>query len=141
MLLPSDVKDMLLMVGILRQKGVKKIFTFNHSYKKKAKTLCSLVKKYKINTKYFTPMGLTYFKLTDFEPYWGKFKVIKKKKWSSRLRLYPKNSKGDLFTVYSDDNSSNNNHSTEYGYSSTDCKLKNIINIKNLLITKNFLKS
>lgn len=107
---------------------------------KKQKLYAHWLKKYKINTKYFTPMGLTYFKLTDFEPYWGKFKVIKKKKWSSGYDYTLKNSKGDLFTVYSDDNSSNNNHSTEYGYSSTDCKLKNIINIKKPINYQKFLK-
>ncbi|RHD11147.1 InlB B-repeat-containing protein, partial [Eubacterium ventriosum] len=38
------------------------------------------LKKYKVNNKYFIPLGTTYPNLSDYELYWGTLKILKKKK-------------------------------------------------------------
>ena len=42
------------------------------------------LKKYKVNNNYFIPLGTTYPNLSDYEPYWGTLKILKKKKTPSK---------------------------------------------------------
>ncbi len=79
MLLLLGVKDTYLMVGIPKKRGIK--YTSSKNYKKH-KIICSLGKKYKVNTNYFVPIGMKCNSLSDYEPYWGNLKIIKMKKGS-----------------------------------------------------------
>ncbi len=77
-LLPSDVKDIFLMAGTPRKKGGKK-YSASTIITKKQKLYPHWIKKYKINTKYFVPIGMKFSSLPEYEPYWGTLKILNKK--------------------------------------------------------------
>ena len=106
--------------------GVK--YTSSKIVTKRQKLYPHWIKKYKINTNYFVPMGLSLTGVDDFQKYYGKLTITSQ---SVKKRVYPgkfncKNEKGDLIYI-----------SSWYGYDSDsyqidylNCKLKNVINIK-----------
>lgn len=100
------------------------------------------LKKYKLNTNYFVPLGTTYSSLSDYEPYWGNLKILKKKSGSYSYDYTLTNEKKDYFYVTSnvfalDDNG---DFLYDYGFSGINCKLKNLINIKKTTNFKIFLR-
>ena len=106
--------------------------------KKKLKLYPHWVKRYKINTNYFVPMGLSLTGVDDFQKYYGELTVIRKniKAHVSPGEYYCKNNKGDSISIFS-----------WYGYNgdyfqidSLKCKLKNVINIKKTTSLSLFLK-
>ena len=78
---PSIKRDgYTLMVGTLRKKGGKKYSASTSLLQKNQKLYPHWSKKYKVNNNYFIPLGTTYPNLSDYEPYWGTLKILKKKK-------------------------------------------------------------
>ena len=125
-----------------KEKGGKK-YSASTIITKKQKLYPHWLKKYKINTNYFLPIGVTFLNISEYEPYWGKLKITKKKKIATYDYEYTlKNHKGDLFYLTTDIHSidDNNNFTYEYYYFNMECKLKNIINIKKATDFKIFLK-
>ena len=105
---------------------------------KKQKLYPHWIKKHKINTNYFVPMGLSLTGVDDFQKYYGELTVIRKniKAHVSPGEYYCKNNKGDSISIFS-----------WYGYNgdyfqidSLKCKLKNVINIKKTTSLSLFLK-
>ena len=64
-----------------KKKGGKK-YSASTIITKNQKLYSHWLKKYKVNNKYFIPLGTTYPNLSDYEPYWGTLKILKKKKGS-----------------------------------------------------------
>ena len=125
-----------------KKKGGKK-YSASTIITKKQKLYPHWLKKYKINTNYFLPIGVTFLNISEYEPYWGKLKITKKKKIATYDYEYTlRNYKGDLFYLTTDIHSidDNNNFNYEYYYFNMECKLKNIINIKKSTNYKKFLK-
>ena len=60
--------------------GIK--YTSSKKITKSIKLYAHWVKKYKVNTNYFVPIGMKCNSLSDYEPYWGNLKIIKMKKGS-----------------------------------------------------------
>jgi uncharacterized repeat protein (TIGR02543 family) len=148
-----------------KKKGGKK-YSASTIIKKKLKLYPRWIKKYKINTNYFVPMGLSLTGVDDFQKYYGKLTITSQ---SVKKRVYPgkfncknererhhhssyaaasihsshnqsgehcKNEKGDLIYI-----------SSWYGYDSDsyqidylNCKLKNVINIKKPTSMSTFFK-
>ena len=125
-----------------RKKGGIKYFPSKKITQKK-KLYAHWLKKYHLNTNYFIPVGMTYYSLSDYESYWGKLEIVKSKKHTDNYDYTLKNSKGDIFYVGTGVVSIDSNYTFTYNYkfSDMDCKLKNLINIKNLLILRNFSKN
>ena len=59
-----------------KKKGGKK-YSASTIIKKKLKLYPRWIKKYKINTNYFVPMGLSFDDLVDFQKYYGSMTVLK----------------------------------------------------------------
>ena len=120
-----------------KKKGGKK-YSASTIITKKQKLYPHWIKKYKINTNYFVPMGLSLTGVDDFQKYYGKLTITSQ---SVKKRVYPgkfncKNEKGDLIYI-----------SSWYGYDSDsyqidylNCKLKNVINIKKPTSMSTFFK-
>lgn len=124
-----------------KKKGIK--YSSSTIITKKQKLYPHWLKKYKISTNYFIPVGITFLNISEYEPYWGKLKILKKKKIATYDYEYTlKNHKGDLFYLTTDIHSidDNDNFTYEYYYFNMECKLKNIINIKKSMNYKKFLK-
>ena len=104
-----------------QKKGGKK-YLASTIIKKKLKLYPHWVKRYKINTNYFVPMGLSLTGVDDFQKYYGELTVIRKniKAHVSPGEYYCKNNKGDSISLK--------------------CKLKNVINIKKTTSLSLFLK-
>ena len=62
-----------------KKKGGKK-YSASTIITKKQKLYPHWLKKYKINTNYFLPIGITFLNISEYEPYWGKLKITEKKK-------------------------------------------------------------
>ena len=123
-----------------KKKGGKK-YSASTIITKKQKLYPHWVKKYRINTNYFVPVGMTCYSLSDYEPYWGDLKVVNKKKGSYYYNYTLTNFKNDYFYIGSRSNSLDvNNSSYRCFYANMNCKLKNIINITKITILKTFLK-
>ena len=114
-----------------KKKGGKK-YSASTIITKKQKLYPHWIKKYKINTNYFVPVGMTCYSLSDYESYWGKLEIVKSKKHTDNYDYTLKNSKGDIFYVGTGVVSIDSNYTFTYNYkfSDMDCKLKNLINIK-----------
>ena len=100
------------------------------------------IKKYKINTNYFVPVGMTCYSLSDYEPYWGNLKIVKKKIGNYTCSYTLTNSYGDSFSISGlvkaiDDDG---DYVYDYSCSGIDCKLKNLVNIRKTISVKKFLK-
>lgn len=100
------------------------------------------LKKYKLNTNYFVPLGTTYSSLSDYEPYWGNLKIVKKKIGNYTCSYTLTNSYGDSFSISGlvkaiDDDG---DYVYDYSCSGIDCKLKNLVNIRKTISVKKFLK-
>mgnify|MGYP002609348744 CR=1 FL=1 len=100
------------------------------------------LKKYKLNTNYFVPLGTTYSSLSDYEPYWGNLKIVKKKIGNYTCSYTLTNSYGDSFSISGlvkaiDDDG---DYVYDYSCSGIDCKLKNLVNIIKTISVKKFLK-
>lgn len=85
-----------------KKKGGKK-YSASTIIKKKLKLYPRWIKKYKINTNYFVPMGLSLTGVDDFQKYYGKLTITSQ---SVKKRVYPgkfncKNEKGDLIYISS----------------------------------------
>ena len=98
-----------------QKKGGKK-YSASTIIKKKLKLYPHWVKRYKINTNYFVPMGLSLTGVDDFQKYYGELTVIRK---NIKAHVSP----GDYFQI-----------------DSLKCKLKNVINIKKTTSLSLFLK-
>ena len=124
-----------------KKKGGKK-YSASTIITKKQKLYPHWVKKYRINTNYFVPVGMTCYSLSDYEPYWGDLTIIKSKKHTDNYDYTLSNSKGDIFYVGTGIVSINSNYTFTYNYKffDMDCKLKNLINIKKPTNFKKFLK-
>ncbi|WP_288683490.1 InlB B-repeat-containing protein [uncultured Eubacterium sp.] len=120
-----------------KKKGGKK-YSASTIITKKQKLYPHWIKKYKINTKYFVPMGLSLSGINDFQKYYGKLAIIKK---NVKKNVYPgeyycKNNKGDLISIFSWSGYDND----YFQIDALKCKLKNIINIKKTTSLNLFLK-
>lgn len=119
--------------------GIK--YTSSKKITKSIKLYAHWVKKYKVNTNYFVPIGMKYNSLSDYEPYWGNLKIIKMKKGSFYYNYTLSNEKDDYFYIGTRDNAlSINPSSYKCFYADMNCKLKNIINIRKATNLKTFLK-
>ena len=85
-----------------QKKGGKK-YSASTIIKKKLKLYPHWVKRYKINTNYFVPMGLSLTGVDDFQKYYGELTVIRKniKAHVSPGEYYCKNNKGDSISIFS----------------------------------------
>ena len=70
-----------------KEKGGKK-YSASTIITKKQKLYPHWLKKYKINTNYFLPIGVTFLNISEYEPYWGKLKITKKKKIATYDYIY-----------------------------------------------------
>ena len=124
-----------------KKKGGKK-YSASTIITKNQKLYPHWLKKYKVNNNYFIPLGTTYPNLSDYEPYWGTLKILKKKKGSYSYDYTLINEKQDYFYVTSNVNAldDNGNFLYDYGFSSLNCKLKNLININKATNFKIFLR-
>ena len=123
-----------------KKKGGKK-YSASTIITKKQKLYPHWIKKYKINTNYFVPIGMKCNSLSDSEPYWGNLKIIKMKKGSFYYNYTLSNEKDDYFYIGTRDNAlSINPSSYKCFYADMNCKLKNIINIRKATNLKTFLK-
>ena len=123
-----------------KKKGGKK-YSASTIITKKQKLYPHWIKKYKINTNYFVPIGMKCNSLSDYEPYWGNLKIIKMKKGSFYYNYTLSNEKDDYFYIGTRDNAlSINPSSYKCFYADMNCKLKNIINIRKATNLKTFLK-
>ena len=119
--------------------GIK--YTSSKKITKSIKLYAHWVKKYKVNTTYFVPIGMKCNSLSDYEPYWGNLKIIKMKKGSFYYNYTLSNEKDDYFYIGTRDNAlSINPSSYKCFYADMNCKLKNIINIRKATNLKTFLK-
>ena len=120
-----------------KKKGGKK-YSASTIITKKQKLYPHWIKKYKINTKYFVPMGLGLPDIKSFQKYFGKITVTSK---DVKEDVYPgiyicKNKKGDLIYISSWPGTDVDSYYIDY----TKCKLKNIINLKIATSMTTFLK-
>ena len=124
-----------------KKKGCKK-YSASTIITKNKKLYPHWLKKYKVNNNYFIPLGTTYPNLSDYEPYWGTLKILKKKKGSYSYDYTLINEKQDYFYVTSNVNAldDNGNFLYDYGFSGLNCKLKNLININKATNFKIFLR-
>ena len=120
-----------------QKKGGKK-YSASTIITKKLKLYPHWVKRYKINTNYFVPMGLSLTGVDDFQKYYGELTVIRKniKAHVSPVNITVKTIKEIQYLFFS-----------WYGYNgdyfqidSLKCKLKNVINIKKTTSLSLFLK-
>ena len=110
-----------------KKKGGKK-YSASTIITKKQKLYPHWIKKYKINTNYFVPMGLGLPDIESFQKYFGKLTLINK---NVEEDVYPgnyicKTHKKDLIYISSWPTSDSDAYFIDY----TKCKLKNVINIK-----------
>lgn len=135
---PSIRRNGYTFTGWYTKKKSGKKYSASTIIKKKLKLYPHWVKRYKINTNYFVPMGLSLTGVDDFQKYYGELTVIRKniKAHVSPGEYYCKNNKGDSISIFS-----------WYGYNgdyfqidSLKCKLKNVINIKKTTSLSLFLK-
>ena len=120
-----------------KKKGGKK-YSASTIIKKKLKLYPRWIKKYKINTNYFVPMGLGLPDIESFQKYFGKLTLINK---NVEEDVYPSNyicktHKKDLIYISSWPTSDSDAYFIDY----TKCKLKNVINIKKTTSMGMFLK-
>ena len=80
---------------------------------------------------------MTCYSLSDYEPYWGDLTVVDKKKGSYYYNYTLTNFKNDYFYIGSRSNSLDvNNSSYHCFYANMNCKLKNIINTKDNIVSE-----
>ena len=123
-----------------RKGGIK--YTSSRKIVKKQKLYAHWLKKYTVNTDYFIPIGLKFTYLSDYEPYWGNLKIVKKKIGNYTCSYTLTNSYGDSFSISGlvkaiDDDG---DYVYDYSCSGIDCKLKNLVNIRKTISVKKFLK-
>ena len=124
-----------------KKKGGKK-YSASTIITKKQKLYPHWIKKYKINTKYFVPIGMKFSSLPEYEPYWGTLKILNKKTKAYSCSYILTNTQKDTFSISGIVKAIDNNGDYIYDYScySINCRLKNLINIKKSTYVKNFLK-
>ena len=123
-----------------RKGGIR--YTSSRKIVKKQKLYAHWLKKYTVNTDYFIPIGLKFTYLSDYEPYWGNLKIVKKKIGNYTCSYTLTNSYGDSFSISGlvkaiDDDG---DYVYDYSCSGIDCKLKNLVNIRKTISVKKFLK-
>ena len=121
-----------------KKKGGKK-YSSSTIITKKQNLYPHWIKKYKINTNYFVPMGLGLPDIESFQKYFGKLTLINK---NVEEDVYPgnyicKTHKKDLIYMSSWPTSDSDAYFIDY----TKCKLKNVINIKKTTSMGMFLKN
>ena len=110
---------------------------------KKQKLYPHWIKKYKINTNYFVPMGLSFDNLDEFQKYYGSMTVLKK---NIKKHVFPgivkcKTSSEDILNFFVMDSSGEDKDKPfSYSIQYANCKLKNVINIKKTTSMDVFLK-
>mgnify|MGYP000706589115 CR=1 FL=1 len=141
MLLPLDATDILLLVGIPRKRW-QEIFSL-HYYHKETEALSTLGKRYKINTNYFVPMGLSFDDLVDFQKYYGSMTVLKE---NIKKNIFPgvvkcKTASEDILNfLVMESSDEDKDKPFSYSIQYANCKLKNVINIKKTTSMNVFLK-
>ena len=125
-----------------KKKGGKK-YSASTIITKKQKLYPHWIKKYKINTNYFVPMGLSFDNLDEFQKYYGSMTVLKK---NIKKHVFPgivkcKTSSEDILNFFVMDSSGEDKDKPfSYSIQYANCKLKNVINIKKTTSMDVFLK-
>ena len=110
---------------------------------KKQKLYPHWVKRYKINTNYFVPMGLSFDDLVDFQKYYGSMTVLKE---NIKKNIFPgvvkcKTASEDILNfLVMESSDEDKDKPFSYSIQYANCKLKNVINIKKTTSMNVFLK-
>ena len=125
-----------------KEKGGKK-YSASTIIKKKLKLYPHWIKKYKINTNYFVPMGLSFDDLVDFQKYYGSMTVLKE---NIKKNIFPgvvkcKTASEDILNfLVMESSDEDKDKPFSYSIQYANCKLKNVINIKKTTSMNVFLK-
>ena len=125
-----------------KKKGGKK-YSASTIIKKKLKLYPHWVKRYKINTNYFVPMGLSFDDLVDFQKYYGSMTVLKE---NIKKNIFPgvvkcKTASEDILNfLVMESSDEDKDKPFSYSIQYANCKLKNVINIKKTTSMNVFLK-
>ena len=110
---------------------------------KKQKLYPHWIKKYKINTNYFVPMGLSFDDLVDFQKYYGSMTVLKE---NIKKNIFPgvvkcKTASEDILNfLVMESSDEDKDKPFSYSIQYANCKLKNVINIKKPTSMSTFFK-
>ena len=125
-----------------KKKGGKK-YSASTIITKKQKLYPHWVKRYKINTNYFVPMGLSFDDLVDFQKYYGSMTVLKE---NIKKNIFPgvvkcKTASEDILNfLVMESSDEDKDKPFSYSIQYANCKLKNVINIKKTTSMNVFLK-
>ena len=125
-----------------KKKGGKK-YSASTIITKKQKLYPHWVKRYRINTNYFVPMGLSFDDLVDFQKYYGSMTVLKE---NIKKNIFPgvvkcKTASEDILNfLVMESSDEDKDKPFSYSIQYANCKLKNVINIKKTTSMNVFLK-
>ena len=125
-----------------KKKGGKK-YSASTIITKKQKLYPHWIKKYKINTNYFVPMGLSFDDLVDFQKYYGSMTVLKE---NIKKNIFPgvvkcKTASEDILNfLVMESSDEDKDKPFSYSIQYANCKLKNVINIKKTTSMSTFFK-